>query len=164
MSMIAPAETIIHSGRIATLDWGRPFVGGHELWSDASRLDRTDALRLYTQGSAWFSREEKRMVASCSRTGLSPSLRRLRSRSNPIGRRSRSSVAHSCRGWLPLPPAVQTMRQPVMRIITTRTPAIHGTATGDSAARALPSELLKDPQRPTNRGGANHDDRRQLGH
>jgi hypothetical protein len=104
------------------------------------------------------------MVASCSRTGLSPSLRRLRSRSSPIGRRSRSSVAHSCRGWLPLPPAVQTMRQPVMRIITTRTPAIHGTATGDSAARALPSELLKDPQRPMNRGGANHDDRRQLGH
>jgi hypothetical protein len=70
------------------------------------------------------------MVASCSRTGLSPSLRRLRSRSSPIGRRSRSSAAHSCRGWPPPPPAVQTMRQPVMRIITTRTPAIHGTATG----------------------------------
>jgi predicted amidohydrolase YtcJ len=26
MSMITPAETIIHNGRIATLDWGRPYV------------------------------------------------------------------------------------------------------------------------------------------
>jgi predicted amidohydrolase YtcJ len=35
-------------------------VGGHELWSEPARLDRMEALRLYTQGSAWFSREEQR--------------------------------------------------------------------------------------------------------
>jgi predicted amidohydrolase YtcJ len=38
-------------------------VGGHALWSAASRLDRGEALRLYTQGSAWFSREEQRKGA-----------------------------------------------------------------------------------------------------
>ncbi len=38
-------------------------VGGHELWSEASRLDRAEALRLYTQGSAWFSREDQRKGA-----------------------------------------------------------------------------------------------------
>jgi predicted amidohydrolase YtcJ len=38
-------------------------VGGHELWSEPARLDRMEALRLYTQGSAWFSREEKRKGA-----------------------------------------------------------------------------------------------------
>ena len=34
-------------------------VGGHELWSPQTCLDRTQALRLYTQGSAWFSREQE---------------------------------------------------------------------------------------------------------
>jgi predicted amidohydrolase YtcJ len=38
-------------------------IGGQALWSQASQLDRTDALRLYTQGSAWFSREEQRKGA-----------------------------------------------------------------------------------------------------
>lgn len=33
-------------------------VGGTRLYSDANRLDRTEALRLYTTGSAWFSGEE----------------------------------------------------------------------------------------------------------
>jgi hypothetical protein len=38
-------------------------VGGHELWSQPARLDRMEALRLYTQGSAWFSRDEERKGA-----------------------------------------------------------------------------------------------------
>jgi hypothetical protein len=38
-------------------------VGGHELWSESARLDRMEALRLYTQGSAWFSRDEERKGA-----------------------------------------------------------------------------------------------------
>ena len=33
-------------------------VGGTPLYTDANRLDRMEALRLYTQGSAWFSGEE----------------------------------------------------------------------------------------------------------
>ncbi len=33
-------------------------VGGTPLYTDASRLDRMEALRLYTHGSAWFSGEE----------------------------------------------------------------------------------------------------------
>jgi predicted amidohydrolase YtcJ len=32
-------------------------VGGLSLYSDDNRLDRTEALRLYTQGSSWFSSE-----------------------------------------------------------------------------------------------------------
>lgn len=43
-----------------TLEWlvtGRPFDGGPHR-DPAHRLDRVDALRLYTHGSAWFSREE----------------------------------------------------------------------------------------------------------
>ena len=32
-------------------------VGGTELYSEASRLSREEALRLYTQGSSWFSGE-----------------------------------------------------------------------------------------------------------
>ncbi|WP_372715729.1 amidohydrolase [Novipirellula sp.] len=35
-------------------------VGGIELHTEADRLTREEALRLYTQGSAWFSREEHR--------------------------------------------------------------------------------------------------------
>lgn len=35
-------------------------VGGLKLGADANLLDRTEALRLYTQGSAWVSREEER--------------------------------------------------------------------------------------------------------
>jgi hypothetical protein len=35
-------------------------VGGTELWSADRRLDRMDALRLYTHGSAWFSGEQDR--------------------------------------------------------------------------------------------------------
>ena len=38
-------------------------VGGHELWAQPARLDRMEALRLYTQGSAWFSRDEERKGA-----------------------------------------------------------------------------------------------------
>jgi predicted amidohydrolase YtcJ len=38
-------------------------VGGHQLWSESSRLDRMAALRLYTQGSAWFSRDDQRKGA-----------------------------------------------------------------------------------------------------
>jgi len=38
-------------------------VGGHQLWSQAARLDRMEALRLYTQGSAWFSRDDQRKGA-----------------------------------------------------------------------------------------------------
>jgi predicted amidohydrolase YtcJ len=34
-------------------------VGGRQLWSEGARLDRMEALKLYTQGSAWFSREEE---------------------------------------------------------------------------------------------------------
>jgi predicted amidohydrolase YtcJ len=34
-------------------------VGGTEITSTASRLSRTEALRLYTTGSAWFSGEEE---------------------------------------------------------------------------------------------------------
>ena len=33
-------------------------VGGTALYPEANRLDRTEALRLYTVGSAWFSGEE----------------------------------------------------------------------------------------------------------
>lgn len=35
-------------------------VGGLELYPEKNRLTRTEALRLYTQGSAWFSRDEGR--------------------------------------------------------------------------------------------------------
>ena len=35
-------------------------VGGTRLYPEANRLDRTEALRLYTSGSAWFSGEEGR--------------------------------------------------------------------------------------------------------
>jgi predicted amidohydrolase YtcJ len=38
-------------------------VGGHQLWSESARLDRMQALRLYTQGSAWFSRDDQRKGA-----------------------------------------------------------------------------------------------------
>lgn len=34
-------------------------LGSHQLWSEHARLDRMEALRLYSQGSAWFSREEQ---------------------------------------------------------------------------------------------------------
>jgi hypothetical protein len=34
-------------------------VGGTSLYPQANRLDRMEALRLYTVGSAWFSNEEK---------------------------------------------------------------------------------------------------------
>jgi predicted amidohydrolase YtcJ len=34
-------------------------VGGYELWTSKNRLDRVEALRLYTQGSAWFSRDDE---------------------------------------------------------------------------------------------------------
>ena len=33
-------------------------VGGTALYPEANRLDRLEALRLYTMGSAWFSSEE----------------------------------------------------------------------------------------------------------
>src|SRR5687767_15933442 len=33
-------------------------VGGTSLYPEANRLDRTEALRRYTVGSAWFSGEE----------------------------------------------------------------------------------------------------------
>src|SRR5437762_11513458 len=32
-------------------------VGGASMYSDKNRLDREEALRLYTQGSSWFSSE-----------------------------------------------------------------------------------------------------------
>ncbi len=35
-------------------------VGGTALYPAANRLDRTEALRLYTRGSAWFSQEEEK--------------------------------------------------------------------------------------------------------
>jgi predicted amidohydrolase YtcJ len=35
-------------------------LGGTVLYPDANRLDRTEALRLYTSGSAWFSGEQER--------------------------------------------------------------------------------------------------------
>ncbi|MES2466292.1 MAG: amidohydrolase [Verrucomicrobiota bacterium] len=35
-------------------------VGGLELYPEKNRLTRTEALRLYTQGSAWFSRDEEK--------------------------------------------------------------------------------------------------------
>jgi predicted amidohydrolase YtcJ len=35
-------------------------VGGAELWPTERRLDRVEALRLYTQGSAWFSGDQER--------------------------------------------------------------------------------------------------------
>jgi predicted amidohydrolase YtcJ len=38
-------------------------VGGHELWTGPNRLDRMEALRLYTRGSAWFSRDDERKGA-----------------------------------------------------------------------------------------------------
>ncbi len=34
-------------------------VGGTQLFADDNRLSREDALRLFTEGSAWFSQEEK---------------------------------------------------------------------------------------------------------
>jgi predicted amidohydrolase YtcJ len=34
-------------------------VGGTVLYPQANRIDRMEALRLYTVGSAWFSNEEK---------------------------------------------------------------------------------------------------------
>jgi len=41
-------------------------IGGKELYTASNRLDRTEALRLYTGGSAWFSGEEskKGMIAA----------------------------------------------------------------------------------------------------
>lgn len=44
---------------LAWLVTGRT-VGGTALYPDANLLSRDEALRLYTQGSAWFSREEDR--------------------------------------------------------------------------------------------------------
>ena len=41
-------------------------VGGLRLYPDANRLDRLTALRLYTRGSAWMSREDE--VKGCNRT------------------------------------------------------------------------------------------------
>jgi predicted amidohydrolase YtcJ len=38
-------------------------VGGKELYAESNRLDRTNALRLYTAGSAWFSGEESKKGA-----------------------------------------------------------------------------------------------------
>ncbi len=38
-------------------------VGGTSMWSPENRLDRTEALRLYTVGSAWFSSEDGRKGA-----------------------------------------------------------------------------------------------------
>jgi predicted amidohydrolase YtcJ len=38
-------------------------VGGYELWSSPNRLDRMEALRLYTRGSAWFSLDDERKGA-----------------------------------------------------------------------------------------------------
>jgi predicted amidohydrolase YtcJ len=38
-------------------------VGGAELYPTSNRLDRMQALRLYTQGSAWFSGEEQKKGA-----------------------------------------------------------------------------------------------------
>jgi hypothetical protein len=38
-------------------------VGGTPLYPASNRLDRTQALRLYTQGSAWFSGEEAKKGA-----------------------------------------------------------------------------------------------------
>jgi len=38
-------------------------VGGASMWSPQNRLDRTEALRLYTVGSAWFSSEDGRKGA-----------------------------------------------------------------------------------------------------
>jgi predicted amidohydrolase YtcJ len=38
-------------------------VGGYELWSAKNRLDRMEALRLYTRGSAWFSGDDERKGA-----------------------------------------------------------------------------------------------------
>ena len=35
-------------------------LGGTVLYPEANRLDRTEALRLYTSGSAWFSGEQER--------------------------------------------------------------------------------------------------------
>jgi len=35
-------------------------VGGMPLYGDENRLDRTEALRLYTEGSAWFSGDEEK--------------------------------------------------------------------------------------------------------
>jgi len=35
-------------------------VGGLELYPETNRLSREEALRLYTQGSAWFSRDQER--------------------------------------------------------------------------------------------------------
>jgi hypothetical protein len=35
-------------------------VGGMRLYPEENRLERLDALRLYTQGSAWFSNEEQK--------------------------------------------------------------------------------------------------------
>jgi predicted amidohydrolase YtcJ len=38
-------------------------VGGYELWTEKNRLDRMEALRLYTRGSAWFSRDDEQKGA-----------------------------------------------------------------------------------------------------
>jgi predicted amidohydrolase YtcJ len=38
-------------------------VGGLALYPESNRLDRTQALRLYTRGSAWFSGEEEKKGA-----------------------------------------------------------------------------------------------------
>src|SRR2546428_9574016 len=38
-------------------------VGGTALYPEANRLDRTEALRRYTVGSAWFSGEEDKKGA-----------------------------------------------------------------------------------------------------
>src|SRR5262249_7121562 len=38
-------------------------VGGTPLYPEANRLDRMEALRRYTRGSAWFSREEDKKGA-----------------------------------------------------------------------------------------------------
>jgi hypothetical protein len=35
-------------------------IGGLRLYDDRNRLDRTQALRLWTEGSAWFSTEDRR--------------------------------------------------------------------------------------------------------
>ena len=40
-------------------------VGGTRLYSESNRLDRSEALRRYTLGSAWFSGEEEKKGAIC---------------------------------------------------------------------------------------------------
>jgi predicted amidohydrolase YtcJ len=71
-------------------------AGGTPMYPDRNCLSREEALRLYTQGSSWFSSEsgkkgaqspsDSSRTSSCSRTTTSPFPMRKSKASNPCSR------------------------------------------------------------------------------